>query len=254
MNLRNRINKKVLLIFIGDIIIFYIALYMALVIRYGSNLTSGIVSTHMTSFGIIFALWLIIFGASGFYDLRSMKNEKVFLYRLMRVMITNTIAAITLFYLFPFEIEPRRNLFIIASFAAIGIFIWRYFFNLLIIRTAVTRVIFMGFNAEMAALAGFLLNHPQLGHKPVCFISNNEQPLILPSDIRHIPLNNPQLSRAIKDTKPDMIIISPEMKGNKMTVTILLSLIPLGIGVAEFPAFHEAMTGKIPLSLIEEVW
>ena len=254
MNLRNRINKKVLLIFIGDIIIFYIALYMALVIRYGSNLTSGIVSTHMTSFGIIFALWLIIFGASGFYDLRSMKNEKVFLYRLMRVMITNTIAAITLFYLFPFEIEPRRNLFIIAGFAVIGIFIWRYFFNLLIIRTAVTRVIFMGFNAEMVALAGFLLNHPQLGHKPVCFISNHEQPLILPSDIRHIPLNNPQLSRAIKDTKPDMIIISPEMKGNKMTVNILLSLIPLGIGVAEFPAFHEAMTGKIPLSLIEEIW
>ena len=254
MNLRKRINKKVLLIFIGDIIFFYTALYTALVIRYGLDLTNGIVSKHITSFSFIFTLWLIIFGASGFYDLRSMKNEKVFLYRLLRVMTTNTITAITLFYLFPFEIEPRRNLFIIAGFATIGIFIWRYFFNLLIIRTAVLRVIFMGFNTEMITLAGFLLHHPQLGHKPVAFISNHEQPLILPTDISHIPLNHPQLSRAIRDTKPDIIVISPEMKGNKMTVNVLLSLIPLGISVAEFPAFHEAMTGKIPLSLIEEVW
>lgn len=254
MNLRNRINKKVLLIFIGDSMIFYAALYTALAIRYGSDLTSNIVTRHISSFGVIFILWLIMFGASGFYDLRSMKNEKVFLYRLLRVMAINTVSAITLFYLFPFEIEPRRNLFIIASLAAIGVFCWRYFFNLLIIRTAVMRVIFMGFNTEMVALAGFLLSHPQLGHKPICFISNHEQPLILTQDIGHISLNHPQLSRAIRDTKPDMIVISPEMKGNKMTVSVLLSLIPLGIGVAEFPAFHEALTGKIPLSLIEEVW
>lgn len=254
MNLRNHISKKVLLILAGDMILFSTALYMALVIRYGSDFASPMIGTHMASFSIIFALWIIIFGTSGFYDLRSMKNEKIFLYRLLRVMAINVITAITVFYLFPFAIEPRRNLFTIASLSAMGIFAWRYFFNLLIIRTAVTRVIFMGFNAEMVALAGFLLRHPQLGHKPVCFISNHEQPLVFPSDIRHIPLNNPRLSRAIKDTKPDMIVISPEMKGNKMTVNVLLSLIPFGISVAEFPAFHEAMTGKIPLSLIEEVW
>ena len=254
MNLHRRINKKVLLILTGDIILFYTALYMALVIRYGYNLPSDIITNHITSFSIIFALWLIIFGASGFYDLRSMKNEKVFLYRLLRVMGINIIAAITIFYLFPLAIEPRRNLFIIASLGAIAIFAWRYFFNLLIIRTAITRVIFMGFNTEMVALAGFLLRHPQLGHKPVAFISHHEQPLVLTPDIVHIPLNHPQLARTIKDTKPDIIIISPEMKDNKMTVNVLLSLIPLGISVAEFPAFHEAMTGKIPLSLIEEVW
>jgi FlaA1/EpsC-like NDP-sugar epimerase len=108
-----------------------------------------------------------------------MRNEKVFLYRLLRVMGMNIIAAITIFYLFPFAIEPRRNLFIIASLSTIAIFAWRYFFNLLVIRTALTRVIFMGFNTEMVALAGFLLHHPQLGHKPVAFISHHEQPLIL---------------------------------------------------------------------------
>lgn len=254
INLRKRISKKVLLILIGDILILYAALYTALVIRYASYLNPAIVHNHFTSFGIIFACWLIIFGAFGFYDLRFMKNEKVFLYRLLRVMAINTIAAITLFYLFPFEIEPRRNLFLIVSLAAIGIFCWRYVFNLLVIRTAVTRVVFMGFNKEMIALAGLLIYHPQLGHKPVAFISGQEQPLLLPTGIVHIPLNHENLARTIRETRPDMIIISPEMKGNKMTVSVLLSLIPLGVSIAEFPAFHEAMTGKIPLSLIEETW
>lgn len=254
INLRKRISKKILLILIGDILVLYAALYTALLIRYASDLNPAIMRNHLTSFGIIFACWLIIFGAFGFYDLRSMKNEKLFLYRLLRVMAINTIAAITLFYLFPFEIEPRRNLFLIASLAIIGIFGWRYCFNLLVIRTAVTRVVFMGFNKEMIALAGLLIYHPQLGHKPVAFISGHEQPLLLPTGLTHIPLNHENLSRAIRDTKPDMIIISPEMKGNKATVAVLLALIPLGISIAEFPAFHEAMTGKIPLSLIEETW
>ena len=254
MNLRKRISKKVLLILAGDAILLYAAIYAALVVRYGALLTSGIITKHIVSFSGIFPLWLVIFGAFGFYDLRFMKNEKIFLYRLLRVMAINTIAAITLFYLFPFEIEPRRNLFIIAAFATMGIFAWRYLFNLLVIRTAVTRVLFIGFNKEMIDLAGFLLHHPQLGHKPVAFISAQEQPLILPVGLVHIPFQHENLSRAIRDARPDMVVISPEMKGNKMTVGVLLTLIPSGISIAEFAAFHEAMTGKIPLSLISEVW
>ena len=254
MNLRNRISKKILLIMAGDIGILYAALYGSLVLRYGSSLTPGIVSKHVTSFSMIFAIWLIAFGAFGFYNLRSQRFEKIFIYRLLRIMATNTIIAITVFYLFPFAIEPRRNLFIIATLATLGISLWRYLFNLVVIRAAVTRVVFIGFNREMIDLAEYLLRHPQLGHKPVAFISGHEQPLILPADLQYIPLTHEHLSRSIRDTKPDMVVISPEMKGNKMTVNVLLTLIPLGIGVAEFPAFHEAMTGKIPLSLIEEVW
>lgn len=254
MNLHSRISKKVLLIFLGDAALLFAALYAGLIIRYGSLLTAGIVTKHFASFGIIFPIWLLTFGAFGFYDLRLLKNEKVFLYRLLRVMAINTVLAITIFYLFPFEIEPRRNLLIIAVLATAAIFVWRYLFNLLIIRAAVNRIIFIGFNEEMVRLAGFLLHHPQLGHKPVAFSSGHTQPLILPADLTHIPLNHDNLPRAIRDTKPDMVVISPEMKGNKMTVSVLLTLIPSGITVAEFPAFHEAMTGKIPLSLIEEVW
>ncbi|MDP3769943.1 MAG: sugar transferase [bacterium] len=254
MNLHNRISKKVLLIFLGDTTILFAVLYAALMLRYGSLLTPGIVNKHFIAFSMIFPVWLITFGAFGFYDLRMLKNEKVFLYRLLRVMLINAVLAIIIFYLFPFTIEPRRNLFIIATLATAAIFIWRYLFNLLIIRAAINRVIFIGFNEEMVRLAGFLLQHPQLGHKPVAFSSGHTQPLILPADMAHIPLNHDNMARAIRDTKPDIVVISPEMKGNKMTVNVLLSLIPSGIAVAEFPAFHEAMTGKIPLSLIEEVW
>ncbi|MDZ4285833.1 MAG: hypothetical protein U1A23_02805, partial [Candidatus Sungbacteria bacterium] len=101
INLRNRISKKVLLILTGDIAVFYAALYGSLMVRYGAELNQGVLNNHFASFGIIFAIWLIIFGAFGFYDMRFMRNEKVFLYRLLRVMAINTVAAITLFYLFP---------------------------------------------------------------------------------------------------------------------------------------------------------
>ncbi len=255
MNLRHRISKKILLILTGDLFVFYAALYGSLIIRYGSNLTLGIRDKHFISFSIIFVLWLIIFGACGFYDLRLMKNEKIFLYRLLRVMMINTVAAITVFYLFPFQIEPRRNLFIIAALAAIGIFIWRYVFNLLIIRTAITRIIFLGYNKEIKELAEFLLVHPQLGYKPAAFISSYYEQTLLPTGIKHYPLlAHENLMHDIRSERADMVIIAPEMKGYQPAVSVLLTIIPSGIMVAEFPAFHEALTGKIPLSLISELW
>jgi lipopolysaccharide/colanic/teichoic acid biosynthesis glycosyltransferase len=52
----------------------------------------------------------------------------------------------------------------------------------------------------------------------------------------------------------DTIVITREIKENKSLVRLLFDAIPLGVSVVEFPAFHEAMTGKIPLSLIGELW
>lgn len=254
MNFRSRFSKKILLIFLGDVGILYLSLYVSLLLRYGKQAGGMLIEKHLFAFSLIFPVWLVLFGAFEFYNLRFFKNEKAFLYRLLRVMLINAAIAIVMFYLFPLEIEPRRNLLLIAFFATLFIFLWRMMFNLLIVRASVSRVAFFGGNKETADLARYLATHPQLGHRPVAFVSANGSLVSFPSEMAKISLSDTNLHRRMRELRVEIIVIAPELKRDKAIVGFLLKAIPLGISVVEFTSFHEMMTGKIPLSLIQDVW
>ncbi len=235
----------------------YLSLLVSLFIRYYPDPDWILIDQHIVPFSIIFAAWFVFFNAFGLYDLKFMKNEKMFLYRILRLMLTNTILAIILFYFFPFTIEPRRNLLIIAILTTILIALWRYLFNFFLIKTPASRILFFGLDKEMNELAEYLLQNRQLGLKPIGFISENASLPVLSPEFLPLPfykLTERNLKEVAKETHADSIIISREIKENKTLAKILFQIIPLGIGVIEFTKFHEMVTGKIPHSLIGEIW
>ncbi len=251
---KTRFSKKVALLVLGDTTLFYAALSATLALRYFQEPDWPLIYAHLIPFSAAFLFWLMFFGAFGLYDLRFLKNSKGFLYRLVRAMATNTVVAILIFYLLPWaEIEPRRNLLLLALLATLFIFLWRYLFNLIIIRVTTSRVLFLGTTREAVELVDWLLKNPQVGYQPAAFMSPNGQPpaslLPLPhfsdvNDIQHI----------VRDFKIDTIVVLREIKENQILVKALFQVIPSGIAIVEFPAFFEMLTGKIPLSLIGEVW
>ena len=235
--LRRR-SKKLILLFFGDCFLLYLSLYATLFLRYsGTKDGDVIIARHFTPFTLVFVLWLLMFGAFGLFELRLMKNERHFLYRLLQAMALNIVFAVMIFYLIPvWAIEPRRNLFLIASLATALIFSWRYLFNQTIIRTGAAKVLFVGMPKEAVALAEYLKENPQFGHRPVGFVTDQD------------------LDAALRSAKPDTIVISQHMKQDAQIIRTLFRIVPQGIAVVEFSAFHEMLTGKIPLSLIGELW
>lgn len=252
---KNVIKKLILIM--GDFIALWGMLFFTLLIRYYHQADWNfyqLFKLHILPFSFIFTAWLILFGSFGLYELKFMKNSKHFLYRLLHAMAANTVLAIVILYLFPFEIEPRRNLFIITAISTAFIFLWRYIFNIIIIRKPSSRILFFGINPEVISLVNdWLLLHPQFGHKPVGFISNGEA-VTASLPLPHFPLEENNISQIVQKTATDTIIISREIKENKKLAKILFQVIPLGVGVVEFSAFHEMLTGKIPSSLIQEMW
>ncbi len=250
---KTRFSKKVVLLLILDFLSFYAALFATLYLRYGGNPDWPLINTHLLSFSTVFLIWLLILGAFGLYDLKIMKNGQLFFYRLIRAMATNIVLAILVFYIISaFEIEPRRNLLLIATFTTALIAALRYLFNLLIIRTSLTKILFFGITPEAVELSDWLLKNRQFGQKPVAFLSPNGE------NVTSTPLptfsNVENLAHIIHDLGVDTIVVLREIKENKILVRALFQIIPRGISVIEFPTFHEALTGKIPLSLIGEVW
>jgi len=247
-----------------DITLLYVALLTSLVFRYSGteDMSPALIKRHLIPFTIVFSIWLINFGAFGLYEARIMQNSKRFLYQLMRAMLTNTVLAIVIFYLLlpAFEIEPRRNLFMITMVATLFILSWRFLFNLFIIRAPVLRIMFLGITKETLELAEFLLLHPQLGYRPVAFVSLNGYGAaeVLPGisqtpSIPHYP-SPENVPAIIRQEGVEMVVIMREVKENMTLVKLLFDTLPLGVGVIEFSRFYEILTGKIPLSLIGEVW
>ncbi len=251
---RTRFSKKTLLLLVGDVLLLYAALASVLYLRYYKIWDPPLIEGHLIPFSITFAIWILIFGSFGLYDLRFMKNSKRFLYRLIHATAANTVLAIILFYLLPiFTIEPRRNLLLIAVFTVIYIFLWRYLFNLIIIRAPSSKVLFFGVTQDAVDLADFLLKNPQLGQQPTAFLSANGE---LEKSVLPLPIftSADNLKHIVSDFGIDTIVVLREIKENKAFVNALFQVIPRGIAVVEFSSFHEMFTGKIPLSLIGEVW
>ncbi len=252
MNMKRQ-TKKILFLMVCDLLLLYGALGFTLALRYGANQDRHLVLQHIFPFTIVFLLWLIFFGAFGFYDLRFAKNSRYFFYRLAQVMVINAVIGVLFFYLLPFSIEPRRNLLLIALFALIFIFTWRSLLNLLIVRTGAERILFVGTSSEAIKLADYLLANPQLGQRPVAFLSANGTSAGGHPDL---PLYNTDhnLTNIIHAHSINTIIMLPEIKENRTLVKLLFQIIPLGIPVFEFSAYYEALIGKIPASLVGEVW
>ena len=245
---QTKFSKKTLLLAFGDVILFYAALFWTLFIRYhGVAPTPRIARLHLTAFTPVFLFWLLAFGASGFYELRSFKRLKVFFYRLARTMAINVVIAVAVFYLFPLTIEPRRNLAITAGLAMGLIFLWRYVFAYITVSALSSRVVLVGEHKEHIALARYLYQNPHLAHHPAALISAGTRPPALIPEIPHYELGAENLTPQIKKMGADIIVISRGAKEDRALVNMLYQLIPAGIAVVEFTAFHEMLTGKIPL-------
>ncbi|MBI2055013.1 MAG: sugar transferase [Candidatus Sungbacteria bacterium] len=248
---------KVLILLAGDLIIWYGTLWLTLFFRYyPTEDILELLELHAVPFSIVFFAWAVFFGAFGLYDLRFIKNSKIFLYRLIWVGIINTLVAVLILYssLPIFEIEPRRNLLMITLISTILMATWRYCFNALVIRAPADRVIFFGANQETVDLAEYLLKNPQLGQKPAAFIVNGGSNSIGDLPLPVISLSQQNFLKIVQDTKANTVVISPVMKENRELVKSLFQVVPMGVNIVEFPSFHEMLTGKISLYLIEEVW
>ena len=65
--LLNRFKKAVL--FLGDIVVLYAALFLTLIIRYRSLPRAEVWDENFMPFTVLFAVWLAIFYMNGLYEI-----------------------------------------------------------------------------------------------------------------------------------------------------------------------------------------
>jgi exopolysaccharide biosynthesis polyprenyl glycosylphosphotransferase len=119
-------RNEPILLFLGDVVIFLLSLWLTLIIRYLARPTTSLFIHVLTPFVILFFVWVIIFFISGLYEKHTVLLKSRLPNRILNAQVTNSLIAVIFFYFIPyFGITPKTTLFIYLVVSFCLLLIWR---------------------------------------------------------------------------------------------------------------------------------
>ncbi len=240
-----RRRLKIFLLIISDIFILYAALGLTLFIRYSvierdTSMFYNFIPLHLTPFTIIFVFWLIVFWASGLYDITKLRNEEAFYKTFLIAFGVNAAIAAVFFYLVPyFIIAPKTNLFIDLALTLALLYFGRQYFNRWARESLRIHLVFLGSNDEVIELREFLNKNPQLG---------------LGVDGVLAPDNFAELSNLWQMKKFSLIVSAKKFGQGEKLAGVLFEYFKKGVTISDLDKFYETVTERVPIGVIKEVW
>lgn len=126
------------MLFVGDLAVFVVALYVTLAIRYLGIPKTDLFLQHLVPFAILFLVWTLVFFIAGLYERRILILKNRLVQAIAKVQITNSLIGILFFYFVPFQyfgITPKINLLLYMLISIVLVLFWRvYFYSFFSIR------------------------------------------------------------------------------------------------------------------------
>lgn len=252
--MKNKLKQIILLA--GDIILLFLSLYLALLIRYFEIPTSNALAIHILPFSLIFIGWLVIFYIFNLYNLHLAVNNSRFLQALFKGIIISSGASIIFFYLTPqFNIAPKTNLLIFIIIFTVLILLWRLFYNwLLKSYMPKTNIIIVGYNDRIDEIINEIRSKPHLGYNITALIDEEEKIIKERQNNFEILSNLENLIGLVKRKNISAIVLSNNPHQSEKLRSILFDCIPLKVNFVSLANFYENITGKIPIDSINQMW
>jgi len=231
--LQNKIKSTFLIL--GDLVVLYLSLYFAILLRHGLPFNKEIFSQCFLPFSYIFLIWIILFSISHLYELRYAANKKKFFEMVFKLFSLAAIISVIYFYLFVPSFAPKRVLFLTITFSFILFLIWRIVFNR-IIKIPRINVLIISKMKEVSEINMFLKKHPQIGYDVI--------KTLCPEEID-------QAVKELKENDIDLFVIDSDLFDS------LLSYVPdarLKLKVVDIINFYESVLQKIPVNLLSSSW
>ena len=238
----------------GDLAVFYAGLAATLILRYGFSGLEIWWLMHLFPFSALFAGWILIFIIAGLYEPFSFSASAQVRERIIRAVLVGGAIGIAVFYVMPQPgITPKTNLLIDLVVTAFLLILWRKLYNWILSRSDKIKTVFFGLTDETKNLINFLKNSPHLGYEPVCAVIPAQQTTQHQIGIPVYVFDH-DLPKIVLEKRATLVIASLDIRGNFDFIKMIYEVLPLGIAYLNFAQFYENITGKIPVSMISEMW
>jgi lipopolysaccharide/colanic/teichoic acid biosynthesis glycosyltransferase len=119
--------RELTVLIVGDIIVFNIALFLTLTLRYLEWPDAERLAAHLGPFLKFSAVWLFVFFILGLYDKHTSLLKRLLLSRILYAQSINVVLAGMLFFVIPFGIAPKTNLVIYLVSSILLLTLWRLY-------------------------------------------------------------------------------------------------------------------------------
>lgn len=239
-------KREMLVLFLGDVVLFVLALWSALVLRNLAGDTPQHFSVHIVPFSILFVVWALVFYIASLYEPHTVILKSRIPAIILNAQAVNSLLALIFFYLIPsFGITPKTVLFIDLVVSFVFISLWRIF-----------GVQFLGFrNKEKAALFG------SGEEMHILYRVVNENPLYPLRFVTSVDLEKldgidfeSEVLERILSEEVSVIVVDSRSPHIAPILPRLYNLIFSHIRFIDQYRIYEDIFDKIPLSLIGYSW
>ncbi len=225
--------KKALILFVGDILLMTLALWLTLLVRYGEAPTTALFRQHLVPFSFIFLLWILIFFIFDLYRKSNSLLRRQLPSLLLRVQAINALVAIIFFYYVPiFGITPRTTLFIYIVISFVLVTAWRLLLQRESSRGRRVNVVFVCEGPEVEELKKELPLNPR-------YQVRLRERADLPNLITDSSLT---------------IVFNPYAHSKEEGQPLFYQLLLRGVNFINVHDLYEEVFDRVPVSILDEQW
>jgi lipopolysaccharide/colanic/teichoic acid biosynthesis glycosyltransferase len=241
-------TRELLILIVGDIIFFLVALWVTLLFRYLAIPDADLLSAHIGPFLIISTVWLFIFYLSGLYDKHTVFLKSLLFARIINTQVVNILVAALLFLIIPFGIAPKTNLVIYLFVSTALITWWRMSAFRFISPKTKYRAILIADGKEAITLVDEINNNDRYNY--------SFHRLIDEETARATPEFEKKLIKLIEKERIDIIVANPNGEYIAAVLPKLfdMAFIKFELTFLDFYKVYEDTFDKVPLSALQYEW
>lgn len=248
---------KQLTLVVGDLLVFYVSLYISLCLRYLEFPPKQWpeLFSPMTQ---LFIAAVVIFFVVGLYDVGRSKNNFRFFKKILIAAVIWFFIGLIYFYLNQsVGAKPKTIMLLTAMVGAGLISLWRYLHNRFLSKSILnTRIAFAGITPETVEIIAKLEREPELGYEIIGMVKGEDKQVqeSLPGLEKYPTAANLTDLYARSGKTAELIVIAPLMAKNDTISKELYSQLFRQTGVIDLVKFYEEILKRIPPFTFSESW
>ncbi len=244
MTIRN--TKEPILLFLGDVALFYGALWVTLLIRYLEIPSAELWTLHVWPFTLLFGAWVAVYYIAGLYGKHTLVLKRRLPSRILKTQLLNVMLAVAFFYFIPYLlIAPKTNLFIYLVVSFILMLLWRLYGQELLGFRRRQKTMLIGSGHELRELRDELAENRRYNLEVISWVNLDEvDALDFETDI----------ATRIYSEGVSVVAISMHNKKVEPYLTRFYNLMFAGVSFVDMHKVYEDIFDRVPLSVLRHSW
>ncbi|SDB57910.1 sugar transferase, PEP-CTERM system associated/exopolysaccharide biosynthesis polyprenyl glycosylphosphotransferase [Desulfonatronum thiosulfatophilum] len=235
----------------GDIALAFIALYAAMIIRFGEELHQGVFITFEQA-GAVVATILFSSVVVEMYNQRQKITVRDLAMRIILGLTLSFFLLSALYYVLPATMYGRGILFLTLLIFGAFQFTWHLFFKRMDIMPGLAKKVLILGAGPLAKEIGTLVSANGQQFTLAGYYDPECEPVVVPR--KEIVENGAGLFHTVEQLKPDHVVVSLPQRRGTFPLQDMLSCKISGVDIVDAPSFYEQVTGKLLLENITPSW